>query len=261
MSPLTHLSSPVDWCEKNYQVNGQIAEFTNTISNIFFIIIPVIAVRLFWGYGRFITRGILLVWALFIVVGISSAYFHSTLSLLGQLLDELSILWVVACGFGLWMPKDKLPLWFHGSRKLFRDVVIGAAFFTTCLSGLLPAVNAFVLMLLLVPSCLLLVQQLKRCTAARVLRLGRLTTATLGLAVICWVLDRFFCSWSLINMHAMWHVLICLGSYMGCVLFALFEAIEAAPEQRPVLRFWPYNSSDIGIPYVFLETGHRVGEI
>ena len=159
--------------------------------------------------------------------------------------------------------------------------MIGAAFFTTCLSGLLPAVNAFVLMLLLVPSCLLLVQQLKRCTAARVvcfiytiylqinlsilfwwqLRLGRLTTATLGLAVICWVLDRFFCSWSLINMHAMWHVLICLGSYMGCVLFALFEAIEAAPEQRPVLRFWPYNSSDIGIPYVFLETGHRVGEI
>ena len=93
------------------------------------------------------------------------------------------------------------------------------------------------------------------------LRLGRLTTATLGLAVICWILDRFFCSWSLINMHAMWHVLICLGSYMGCVLFALFEAIEAAPEQRPVLRFWPYNSSDIGIPYVFLETGHRVGEI
>ena len=64
------------------------------IINIFFIIIPVIALRLFWGYGRFITRGILLVWALFIVVGISSAYFHSTLSLLGQLLDELSILWV-----------------------------------------------------------------------------------------------------------------------------------------------------------------------
>jgi len=71
---------------------------------------------LFKEYGRFVTPGIHLLWVLLIVVGLSSMYFHATLSLLGQLLDELAILWVFIAAFSLFYPKRYYPKFVKNDR-------------------------------------------------------------------------------------------------------------------------------------------------
>jgi hypothetical protein len=44
-------SSPVDWCEPNYVYSDNIAEFYNTISNGFFILLPPLLIYLHWPYA------------------------------------------------------------------------------------------------------------------------------------------------------------------------------------------------------------------
>ena len=72
-----------------------------------------------------------------IVVGASSAYFHATLSLLGQLLDEMAILWVVMAGFAMWYPKPMIPqsLRDKEGRKTFTKLVSRPIFKEKCIES------------------------------------------------------------------------------------------------------------------------------
>jgi len=250
-------SSPVDWCESNYIHSPFIAEFVNTMSNVLFFALPPLLIWLFLPYGKSFNRGVHIIWGMLIVVGICSAYFHATLSLLGQLLDELAILWVVAAAFALWYPTHYLPQCFENKRPMFQAIVLGIAIVSSGLALLQPAVNAFALMTLAVPALMLMITELNRCRNSRVLRLGTRCGAVWLLAVACWINDKLFCeTWSALNfpyLHAFWHILIFIASYTACVLFAYFDAQHQVPEQRPELRFWPVDRFEfLGVPYVGL---------
>ena len=72
--------------------------------------------------------GIICMWLLLWVVGLTSTYFHATLSLLGQLLDEISVLWVLMAGMAFWFPEPLIPQLIKSStdrsgRKRFVFVV------------------------------------------------------------------------------------------------------------------------------------------
>lgn len=44
-----------------------------------------------------------------LLAGVFSMYFHMTLSYVGQLLDELSILWTLAVAYSFWYPQAYFP--------------------------------------------------------------------------------------------------------------------------------------------------------
>nr|XP_014090859.1 alkaline ceramidase isoform X2 [Bactrocera oleae] len=203
-----HGSSPVDWCEGNYLISSNIAEFVNTTSNFLFLLLPPVLICLFKEYGRFVTPGIHVLWVLLIIVGLSSMYFHATLSLIGQLLDELAILWVFMAAYSLFFPKKYYP-------KVFRN---------------------------------------DRVRDQRVYRLGLRCTAVWLIAVFCWINDRMFCdAWSAINfpyLHGFWHIFIFIAAYTVLVLYAYFYVESELPQRQPMLKYWPKNDFEFGIPFI-----------
>lgn len=86
------VTSTIDWCESNYVVTYYIAEFWNSLSNLFFIVPPLIVCAKLWSSPR-VDKIYLLSLIYMAFTGLGSIAFHSTLKYEMQLWDELSMVW------------------------------------------------------------------------------------------------------------------------------------------------------------------------
>ncbi|GAB6027076.1 hypothetical protein CHUAL_013802 [Chamberlinius hualienensis] len=253
--PFERGTSAVDWCEGNYVMSATVAEFANTLTCFYYIFFPPILMYLFQPYARHVTPGIHIVWILLIIVGVTSAYFHATLSMVGQILDELSILWVMLAGTYLWAPPKVLPNVFKQNRKIFIQSIVMFGIIGTGLAFIQPAFNAFALMTFGIPAAVLLLVEVRRSNDSRAVRLGLRCAGFWVFGVICWINDRMFCEmWSSAfnfqYFHAIWHILIFNAAYPACVLYAYFHVRYTLPHKKPTLNYWPCDSFEYGVPYV-----------
>jgi len=249
-------SSPIDWCEPNYIFSPSIAEFYNTLSNIFFVVVPPILINLFRPYGRLIHPGIHIVWLMFIIVGICSTYFHMTLSLAGQLLDQNSILWTFSIVLIFFCPKkDSSKI--AKKRTDFIAIILAATVIASILSVWHSVANDVMLMSLVIPTIRIVWTEINRIRHkdAKIYELGRRTIFILVCAIAVWINDRIFCDFYIsvhvTYLHALWHVLIFLSSYRLVVVLAYVYVETEKPQISFKLSYWPRNEWNFfGIAYI-----------
>uniref|UniRef100_A0A8C9YI77 Alkaline ceramidase n=1 Tax=Sander lucioperca TaxID=283035 RepID=A0A8C9YI77_SANLU len=236
-------SSEIDWCEDNYKYSEHVVEYFNTMSSFFFFIISPIMLYLLHPYAKERNLAIHMVWTMMIFVGLFSAYFHMTLSFVGQMLDELSILWVLALGYAVWFPRRLFPS-FIKERSTFSSLVLVVTVITTVSSFVKPTANAYVL------NCFGL-------HMLYALRLAKVSVALWVLAISCWISDRFGCSfWQRLNfcyLHGIWHILIVTAVAYGSTLIAYLDANYEIPYSLPGLQYWPCDKWAVGLPHIVLK--------
>eukprot|EP00756_Hemistasia_phaeocysticola_P033469 Hpha_TRINITY_DN16465_c1_g7::TRINITY_DN16465_c1_g7_i1::g.160755::m.160755/K01441/ACER1_2, ASAH3; alkaline ceramidase len=222
-------SSPIDWCEENYETHPGVAEFWNTFSNL--ATFPIVALA-WWLHADFIeridSRFSFTLLSLF-TVGAGSMYFHSTLSILGQVLDEMCICWTNYYAILLVMPRKRLEALIGkaGRAAVFSTEGMLTVVLTTPIWAIFYPIFSHVTTvatIVLLPAAVL---QQYRAGAAQVCPAGwrvlKQAMVAHCSAVSCWVLDKILCGhipeyigWNP-QLHAWWHILVFLGAYLVIV--------------------------------------------
>ncbi|NWW84701.1 ACER1 ceramidase, partial [Rhynochetos jubatus] len=250
-SIFSYQSAEVDWCEGNFEHSTIIAEYYNTVS-----------VGASEGQAGAPAPGIQE-----LLLGdetghpcVFSMYFHMTLSYVGQLLDELSILWTLAAAYSFWYPKIYLPRCIK-TRKRFYWFSGGTTVISTLMSFIKPALNAYVLNCIAFHLLYLMWRELKKCNDKRVHRMAAVMVVWWVLAISSWISDRWFCGlWQAINFpyfHSFWHVLIAMSLFYCFPLVMYFNVNYEMPSFKPKLGYWPSDSWPIVVPYIALEEPHK----
>ncbi|RWS26467.1 alkaline ceramidase 2-like protein [Leptotrombidium deliense] len=224
------------------------------VSNILLILIPLFSYQFSKNNVLNIKRSIFVA-SLFVgIVGLFSWYFHATLSLLGQLLDEIAILWAIAASLGLFLPKHRFPNCLQGNRTKLQTALLLITVLTTTMCSVYPWINAFVLMSMAIPIITVLYRELRTCTTSRVSRVGFRSVLLWLIAVGIWISDRIFCSfWILVKfpyLHGFWHILIAITAYYFIVTFAYFRAKSEFRENNCHIKYWPNDKLEMFIPYL-----------
>ncbi|XP_010153379.1 PREDICTED: alkaline ceramidase 1 [Eurypyga helias] len=259
-SIFSYQSAEVDWCEGNFEHSTVIAEYYNTISNVGFFVLSPALLHLNRQYRQQRALPLYFVSGLLFCIGIFSMYFHMTLSYVGQLLDELSILWTLIVAYSFWYPKIYFPRCIK-TRKHFYWFTGGTTVISTLMSFIKPALNAYALNCIAFHLLYLMCRELKKCNDKRVHRMAATMIVWWVLAISSWISDRWFCElWQAINFpyfHSFWHVLIAMSLFYCFPLVMYFDVNYEMPSFKPKLGYWPSDSWPIVVPYVVLEEPHK----
>ena len=198
-------SSTVNWCETDFTHNDFIIEYYNTLSSLFITLIGLYGVnkRLYFTN----------IYKILIFVGIFSAYFHMTLSFLGQILDELSITFIMLVVIYEFY-KDDIS---NNHIKISYFLVL----FQIIIQFIFPSINRFALFLY----GIIVINKFKKIIktgGVDILVYWCLTIISLFLAILFWISDFIFCDTIDLHFHALWHILIGITSFLAIECYTIY---------------------------------------
>jgi len=244
------VSSSIDWCERNYVVTWFIAEFWNTISAAIIFLCGAIdlhhALKM-KAEMRFIIYSISVM-----MVGIGTATFHGSLTFIGQLGDELPMVW---CMMVLWYIMIVMDKKGTTSPTLPRVLALYSIVFS-----IVHAVGAFHRLFQLHFVALIAVTVLfgyrhlgTYGKHPSLWPLAWVYAAVWGGACVVWLMDQFMCAQmhalhvgpvAIPNpqFHALWHVLTGYCTHVG-MIFVRIMRYMALYDQQPTVHWqwgcWP----------------------
>ena len=245
---LAYESSEIDWCEDNYRVNPYVAEFVNTISNILLVIFPVFLIRsnIWRSYLQHVSVGPQISLYMISVAGLGSVYFHGTLSLMGQFLDEIAQLWGFTIVYAFFFPARFLPKIIP--RAIF--ILIGAAL--TLMWFIDPNIYRFWSFSICIPTWIVISREYSNGKNSHVLWYFVFGFRLFCICTIFWLVDILFCddvkSLGFPGSHFFFHICVAWISYIAFTLFAFFRADGDAPHIKATLK-----TAFLVIPYVHCE--------
>lgn len=194
-------SSTVDWCETNYIMSNYICEFQNSFSSFAYCLLTYYQYR---KYKDIIVNNKLFFNLLFInnfLLGISSFLFHSTLSYIGQFLDEgfivtfiflINIIFsdkyyiVIELLFAMMFPTyTRFFLFLIGAKHIYQ--ILQKKFSNDIMSGLKLSLGYFIF------------------------------------SIVFWVVDLVLCNYILFSLHWLWHIISAIALYNIVIVTIVYK--------------------------------------
>ena len=193
----------IHFCEDKYTHVFWIAEYYNTISSFVYILVGLLFMR---TKMKSIAKGI--IW-----IGIGSLLLHGTLRYYGQWVDELAMLGTSFHGLRYNNPKIPYALFY-----LF--VLVYFSF------------HKFFIIFFIIFTTINLYFGITALRANKNSILLKLYVFFFVAAVICWILDKFFCIYvKQYYLHAWWHMLTSVSVF--CAMLALYRNDQIKDEKTP----------------------------
>lgn len=220
------VTSTIDWCEPNYLATRFVAEPFNTLSNLSFILLG-IAGAVHELRDRNLQISYLTLFASLAFIGISSLFFHASLTIWAQQADELSMVWHLLLYFHLINTKDQInvnPIW---GMMLIGYCILFSIVHMTFKTTTLFQIHFGVLLALLLARIYKDYHQVYFTRAGKFVLLEAVVAALLGFGL--WIFDYHYCELSLtylypLNGHVFWHIFMGIAAYDLIVTLKILES-------------------------------------
>jgi len=215
MAILNYESSPISWCERNYEIILYICEFYNTLTGLSYVLSGFFfkrnLIKIFgdkfslknYNNLNIYEKYYLSVYLAHLFIGIFTIYFHGTLSLMGQLLDEFSI-FVLILLFDIQ----------HMKYFLIKFIICFIIFFFVRSDF-----NRFLLFAYGFYRSRHLFSDYFNNKNKNLKNLFVKGTISLFIGIFCWILDLLFCDYLYFHLHWAWHI------FSGYALYLLSNYI------------------------------------